>query len=1334
MFSVLAVLFCICMMVCACSDNESKQATPDANVTIDGALDEDFWEEQKWLTNTYLDGSGNKTIQSTASFGKNGLYFGVTLEDQAVYNDDDGVLQVYFASEEYSSVADGLYRFSFAAGGTAALTKYTESGNFESVTPDDESMPQTAMQRNGAVYNAEIFLPYALFGNTIDSVWFNAAVPVSGSDEWYNFAENEIGGDPLTVNTWWPMNASGLHAYDISIESGEGGQISTTRDYLLPGEKVVFTFNVEDGHYIKALTLNGIDVLGDVREGGGVITYTSPAMNKGIVLKAEFGQMFTVSGTIHYDGAVSEDMNADLSLSLSNDNAAVAVAFDGTNGTFTAEAPAGEYTLTLTSAAEGYVIWSETITVEADKTVDINVGKYEWGEHRIIQLGDSTVTVPRGSGEGEAPVFEGKLNTNKFAFSAFFSIGGGSYMDEQQSVTGLYFRFDNSNIWLNIQLLNWNNTNLTIKDSKAGTGDINLSEAARALEKANGGIYITIFVDGDTVSLWADDGSGTFIKLKEYTVSGLKDARLIEVAQYSDGSIDAERPFDLKDIRIACNAATMAEVYPEIKMQAEYNAEQVTVTGLEGTYAYGDTVTFTAEPQEGYVLIVTYNGQELVAGEGNTYTFTASAMDKITIFAYNANESASGTITLKNDLDLSGLTLMLTGDGEPITATVQDGNTVALSDVALGAYSVSLTVSGVQIPVGNIEIYEASLAAELSVGNISGGSEYAEIDTGAGKVAFKDDLNAESLNLYTVTGLSLTDTIYLRSVWQLSKRTLTAENGKESAPGFIITVGGKSFNIRLLNSGRRQIQLWSGSTWQSNNGNVFESDSYYYQQMMGEGLPVIIELNPKTGEYAVYLQTADSIVELTSNTMPGITNATITGFTVSSWASGAFTFSDIEFIDGLDSYYNNVKAEITCDDDQVNFSGADGTYAYADMIEFTVTAKEGYIITSVTYNGETLDLSADGTYSVICSGIAAKIVVESEEDLTVGLNGAIKYGGSVNTEFNQDVNMTLMAEDGTSALVTFDKESGNYTAKVLPGEYTLTLTSAAEGYVIWSETITVEADKTVDINVGKYEWGEHRIIQLGDSTVTVPRGSGEGEAPVFEGKLNTNKFAFSAFFSIGGGSYMDEQQSVTGLYFRFDNSNIWLNIQLLNWNNTNLTIKDSKAGTGDINLSEAARALEKANGGIYITIFVDGDTVSLWADDGSGTFIKLKEYTVSGLKDARLIEVAQYSDGSIDAERPFDLKDIRIACNAATMAEVYPEIKMQAEYNAEQVTVTGLEGTYAYGDTVTFTAEPQEGYVLIVTYNGQELVAGEGNTYTFTASAMDKITIFANNADETVSG
>ena len=363
------------MMVCACSDNESKQATPDTNVTIDGALDEDFWGEQKWLTSTYFDGSGNKTIQSTASFGKNGLYFGVTLEDEAVYNDDDGVLQVYFASEEYSSVADGLYRFSFAAGGTAALTKYTESGNFESVTPDDESMPQTAMQRNGAVYNAEIFLPYALFGNTIDSVWFNAAVPVSGSDEWYNFAENEIGGDPLTVNTWWPMNASGLHAYDISIEAGEGGQISTTRDYLLPGEKVVFTFNVEDGHYIKALTLNGIDVLGDIREDGGVITYTSPAMNKGIVLKAEFGQTFTVSGTIHYDGAVSEDMNADLSLSLSNDDAAVTVAFDGTNGTFTAEVPAGEYTLTLTSVAEGYVIWSETITVEADKKVDINVGK-----------------------------------------------------------------------------------------------------------------------------------------------------------------------------------------------------------------------------------------------------------------------------------------------------------------------------------------------------------------------------------------------------------------------------------------------------------------------------------------------------------------------------------------------------------------------------------------------------------------------------------------------------------------------------------------------------------------------------------------------------------------------------------------------------------------------------------------------------------------------------------------------------------------------------------------------------------------------------------------------
>lgn len=56
----------------------------DAEVTLDGNLDEEIWSEKRWF-DSYLESSPQVTLRVTSHFGEKGVYFAFDVDDPEVF-------------------------------------------------------------------------------------------------------------------------------------------------------------------------------------------------------------------------------------------------------------------------------------------------------------------------------------------------------------------------------------------------------------------------------------------------------------------------------------------------------------------------------------------------------------------------------------------------------------------------------------------------------------------------------------------------------------------------------------------------------------------------------------------------------------------------------------------------------------------------------------------------------------------------------------------------------------------------------------------------------------------------------------------------------------------------------------------------------------------------------------------------------------------------------------------------------------------------------------------------------------------------------------------------
>lgn len=201
------------------------------------------------------------------------------------------------------------------------------------------------------------------------------------------------------------------------------------------------------------------------------------------------------------------------------------------------------------------------------------------------------------------------------------------------------------------------------------------------------------------------------------------------------------------------------------------------------------------------------------------------------------------------------------------------------------------------------------------------------------------------------------------------------------AGGIVLNVGGDDqYAIRIIQGKIQITDVWQETALAEK----------YKALFAGEGLPVVVEYNTVDGMCRIYLEDGVSVEKVLEYDF-SFADTAVNGFTVVGWDgaddsswdyqnSQSYTIRNIEFLNasGIEEYYKskyaNVVPVVTVDESMAEVVGLSGSYAYGDTIRFTVSAKEGYVVASVTYNGQAITGDGEGNYEVVC-GFKAEIVV-----------------------------------------------------------------------------------------------------------------------------------------------------------------------------------------------------------------------------------------------------------------------------------------------------------------------------------------------------------------------
>lgn len=290
--SVTALIVCLAMCVfslCACADKvkivaDDKPYTfvnkghdlpeTDADMTIDGKLDEPRWQQSRWLevrdkpnAQMYAD------IAFTTSYGANGIYFGMKVREYGTYiycNPDrasslNSSIEVYAApvKSDGTSERTQVIQLNFQSDGTVANwvnTSESSVAKWMSKITVWEKMPVSAVTHtggelnNGATgYSIEAYVPFAFFA----FCGWDMSDPeslVMGIDPAHNFSFNYegknstydrfwscwsrqqgfIGTAWLDATTFFRFGKQGLMAYDLDVTNEGTGTGSVTANKTLP--------------------------------------------------------------------------------------------------------------------------------------------------------------------------------------------------------------------------------------------------------------------------------------------------------------------------------------------------------------------------------------------------------------------------------------------------------------------------------------------------------------------------------------------------------------------------------------------------------------------------------------------------------------------------------------------------------------------------------------------------------------------------------------------------------------------------------------------------------------------------------------------------------------------------------------------------------------------------------------------------------------------------------------------------------------------------------------------------------------------------------------------
>ena len=304
------------------------QAETDADMTIDGVLDEARWSESRWLYAVdVMNAQQYADIEFTTSYGEKGVYFAIKVEETGtnIYVNPNRTSYYNSCIEMYMGPAtDGgdsprCFEFDFLADGSYESKLNYNGWNGAKTTY--EKMPVVAATTLGGEVNTlecygyiiEAFFPWGFLEFAdydvetqeqrdalvlgpdpvhIFSLRYDGT-DLNGDRFWSDWAADYIPVGFQNPSTFFKFGKDGLIAYDYTVTyTGSGsGTLEEEHgwDYFLAEGTPTFVIRTLNGAEVTSFKVNGVDCTGQLSFSGGVYTYEAKNAREDLAFEVEIG-------------------------------------------------------------------------------------------------------------------------------------------------------------------------------------------------------------------------------------------------------------------------------------------------------------------------------------------------------------------------------------------------------------------------------------------------------------------------------------------------------------------------------------------------------------------------------------------------------------------------------------------------------------------------------------------------------------------------------------------------------------------------------------------------------------------------------------------------------------------------------------------------------------------------------------------------------------------------------------------------------------------------------------------------------------------------------------
>ena len=513
-----------------------------------------------------------------------------------------------------------------------------------------------------------------------------------------------------------------------------------------------------------------------------------------------------------------------------------------------------------------------------------------------------------------------------------------------------------------------------------------------------------------------------------------------------------------------------------------------------------------------------------------------------------------------------------------------------------------------------------------------------------------------------------------------------------------------------------------------------EYSNTYYGAMAIEGEAVVEKANGTQAKalfgqwYSGTAYNADhSIVSFRGDAMIDVTDGDV--FTIKAGTKliliglGYHTLSEdvvYTFLDGL-WQAGNLHATVTYNGTNATVSGTTEALQ-GDTCTFTATAADGYVITEVIVNGNSLAITANNEYTFTAIKGENEVVVTAKKLYTVTVNADnATVSGIANGEYAVDTTIDFTVTPNTGYHVTSVSgatgSNGSYTVTI-SGDTTITVTTEINTYTV---TANYSGGVSVDAESKTVTHGSSATFELNVPANATIKANGtviNGTSYTVNNVTADTTVTFTTWYNVTvNAGNATVSGDAAGLYQQGDTFDFTVS-NTASHTVTGVTVNGNSIGTA------AGSYKHTVNGKTDISIATEINTYTVSANCSGGVTTVASKTVTHGSSVTFELNVPENAtikaNGTVVNGTSYTVNNVT-ADTTVTFTTWY-----NVTVNAGNATVSGdAAGLYQQGDSFDFTVSNTASHTVTgVTVNGNSIATAAGS-YNYTVTGKTDISVVA---------